>query len=131
RVYQSVLSSDVQATITSRRIPSTSWAYQRGKVSLSPAVTRIPYGSTELSRSAAKSAVSVWPARDADFQLAKSGISASASTGVARSQLRRRGRTNVSVPIRALSEPNMAATVSQMKTRPSAAHTLHAEKLHR
>ena len=38
-----------------RRMPSTSCAYQSGKVSLSPTVTSMPYGSTELSRSRAKS----------------------------------------------------------------------------
>src|SRR5215468_6506108 len=79
--YQSVLSSDVFATITSRLMPSTSCAYQSGNVSLSPTVTSTPYGSTELSKSAAKSAVSRWPARDANFQFANSGMSATASTG--------------------------------------------------
>src|SRR3954463_10790554 len=58
RGYQSVLGNDRQATITSFLIPWTSWAYHSGKVSLSPAVTRIPYGSTEFRRSTAKSAVS-------------------------------------------------------------------------
>ena len=53
RTYQSVLSSDVQSTRTSLRTPSTSCAYQSGKVSLSPAVMSMPYGSTELSRSCA------------------------------------------------------------------------------
>src|SRR6476646_2722130 len=91
RVYQSVLSSDRQATITSFLIPSTSWAYHSGNVSLSPAVTRIPYGSTEFRRSTAKSAVSVCPAREADFQFANNGITASASTGAEISQLRRVG----------------------------------------
>jgi len=80
---------------------------------------------------AAKSAVSVCPALDADFQFANSGIRASARTGVARAQLRRLGRSSVSLPTRAFSEPIAAAIVSQTKTRPSAVHTLHAEKLHR
>ena len=57
RGYQSVFSSDVTATVTSRRTPSTSCAYQSGKVSLSPSVTSMPYGSTELSRSCAHSRV--------------------------------------------------------------------------
>jgi len=130
-VYQSVLSSERHAMMTSRRIPSTSCAYQRGKVSLSPAVTRIPYGSTELRRSAAKSAVSVCPAREADSQFAKSGMIARASTGVASSQLRRRGRSRVSPRTRIFSDPISAATVSHTKTRPSAIHTLNAEKLQR
>jgi len=82
-VYQSVLSSDVLATTTSLRMPSTSCAYHSGKVSLSPTVTSTPYGSTELSRSRAKSIVSVWPARDAVDQLVKSGIKATARTGAA------------------------------------------------
>ena len=64
-MYQSVLSSEVQSTSTSFRIPSTSCAYQSGKVSLSPAVTSTPYGSTESSMSCAKSRVSVWCAREA------------------------------------------------------------------
>src|SRR5215212_7690760 len=81
RVYQSVFKSDVFATTTSLRIPSTSWAYQSGNVSLSPTVTSTPYGSTEFRRSCAKSAVSVWPARDAVLQLVKSGMSAMARSG--------------------------------------------------
>ena len=42
RVYQSVLRSDVQSTVTSWRIPSTSCAYHNGKVSLSPLVKTKP-----------------------------------------------------------------------------------------
>src|SRR5688572_2111537 len=131
RVYQSVLSSDVFATTTSRRTPSTSWAYQSGKVSLSPTVMSTPYGSTELSRSRAKSAVSVWPARDAVDQLVNSGMSASASTGDAMASERRVGRSTASLAIVTLSRPRSDATDSHTATSPSAAHTPHAEKLHR
>src|SRR3954471_10143765 len=81
RTYQSVLSRDVFATTTYRRMPSTSCAYQSGKVSLSPTVTSTPYGSTELSRSAAKSPVSRCPARDAYFQFANKGTIANRRIG--------------------------------------------------
>src|ERR1700682_2279087 len=112
RVYQSVLSNERQGIIPALQRPCTSWAYQSGKVSLSPEVIRIPYGSTELRRSAAKSAVSVCPAREADCQLAKRGTKAAARTGVASSQLLRRGRSRVSFPTRAFSDPIRAAIVS-------------------
>src|SRR6188768_1957968 len=88
RRYQSVLSSDVFATITSLRMPSTSCAYHNGNVSLSPTVTRMPYGSTLLSRSRAKSVVSVWLAREACCQLPNNGTKAMASSGDARRKLR-------------------------------------------
>ena len=51
RMYQSVLASAMQTTVTSRRMPATSWPHQSGNVSLSPTVNRIPYGGTLLSRS--------------------------------------------------------------------------------
>src|SRR4029079_10487638 len=131
RVYQSVLRSDVLATTTSLRMPSTSCAYQRGKVSLSPTVTSTPYGSTELRRSAAKSRVSRCPARDAQCQLAKRGISAKASTGELTRQLRDVGNDTLSRPTLTVSSPSSEATDSHTNKRPSAAHTPHAEKLHR
>jgi hypothetical protein len=40
----------------------------------------MPYGSTELSRSRAKSVVSVWPLRDACVQLPMWGMKAMASS---------------------------------------------------
>src|SRR5207237_10774509 len=80
RVYQSVFNSDVFATTTSLRTPSTSCAYQSGKVSLSPTTTSTPYGSTEFSRSCAKSAASVNPRLGAELQLVKRGTNASART---------------------------------------------------
>jgi hypothetical protein len=67
RTNQSVPRYDVTATITSCRIPSTSCAYQSGKVSLSPFVIRMAYGSTELRMSYAHSRVNVSPARDASW----------------------------------------------------------------
>src|SRR3954462_8783116 len=88
RAYHSVLSSDVFATTTSRRMPSTSCAYQSGKVSLSPTVTSTPYGSTELSMSAATSRVAWCWLRDATDQLLTNGTAASSSVGDAESQLR-------------------------------------------
>ena len=75
-MYQSVFISEVFATMTSLRIPSTSCAYQSGNVSLSPTVTSMPYGSTESSISFAKSRVSVCCAREAACQFAKSGTNA-------------------------------------------------------
>src|SRR5215831_6296751 len=131
RTYQSVLSSDVLATITSRRTPSTSCAYQSGKVSLSPTVTSTPYGSTELSMSAAKSRVSRCPARDAQCQFPNSGISASASTGELSCQLFCVGITMASRPTLTVSVPSSEAIDSQTYNKPSAAHTPHAEKLQR
>jgi hypothetical protein len=131
RVYQSVFSSEVFATTTSRRTPSTSCAYQSGKVSLSPTVISTPYGSTELSRSRAKSAVSVWPAREAFDQFVNSGMSASASTGAAMTSERRAGRSITSRPTVIRSSPISAASESQMATRPSDAQTPQAEKLQR
>src|SRR6185437_1216110 len=131
RTYQSVLSSEVLATTTSRRMPSTSCAYQSGNVSLSPTVISTPYGSTEFSRSAAKSRVSRWPARDAQCQLANIGMIASARIGDAYAQLFRLGSANTSRPTRTLSVPNNAAIDSQTYSSPSAAQTPHAEKLQR
>src|SRR6476620_10977822 len=131
RVYQSVLRSDVLATTTSRRTPSTSCAYHSGNVSLSPTVTSTPYGSTELSRSRAKSAVSVWPARDAVDQLVKSGINARARIGDAIAMERCVGRSVVSRPTAMRSLQVSEATESHAATSPSAAHTPHAEKLQR
>src|SRR6478752_1659895 len=119
RVYQSVLSSDVLATTTSLRIPSTSCAYQSGKVSLSPTVTSTPYGSTELSRSAAKSAVSRCPARDADFQFVNNGISASASTGDDSLHPFCEGSVTTSRPILRVSVPNNDAIDSHTNNMPS------------
>src|SRR4051812_7753621 len=88
RAYQSVLSNDVFAITTSRRIPSTSCAYQSGNVSLSPTVTSTPYGSTEFRRSAATFRVVICPARGADEKLPTNGTAASSATGEAISQLR-------------------------------------------
>src|SRR3712207_1306915 len=116
---------------TSLRTPSTSCAYQSGKVSLSPTVTRMPYGSTELSRSLANAEVSRWPARDACDQLVNSGTSATAITGDASFQLRSVGTSTVSRPSFTRSLPSSAATVSHTQTRPSAAHTPQVLKLHR
>src|SRR5687767_1365715 len=130
-VYQSVLSSDVFATTTSRRTPSTSCAYHSGKVSLSPTTTSTPYGSTEFRRSRAKSAVSVCPRRDAVLQLVNNGISASASRGDALSHDDFRGSSTSSPPSLTRSLPNSDATDSQRNTRPSPAQTPHAEKLQR
>src|SRR5437879_861392 len=131
RTYQSVLSSDVFATITSRRMPSTSCAYQSGNVSLSPTVTSTPYGSTELSMSAAKSRVSRCPARDAQCQLAKTGTIASRSTGELSFHDSFLGSVIVSRATFTVSVPNSDATDSHTNSRPSAAHTPHAEKLHK
>src|ERR1051325_2725486 len=110
RTYQSVLRSDVLATTTSRRTPSTSCAYHSGKVSLSPTVTSTPYGSTEFKRSAAKSAVSRWPARAADPQLANNGTIASASTGELIFHALFDGSVIVSRPSLTVSVPISAAT---------------------
>src|SRR6185312_10899875 len=129
RTYQSVLRSDVLATTTSLRMPSTSCAYQSGKVSLSPTVISTPYGSTELSRSAAKSRVSRWPARDDQCQLPNSGTIASRSTGDPKSQLRWLGKVIVSRAILTVSVPNRVATDSHTKSKPSDAQTPQAEKL--
>ena len=71
-------------TVTSRRMPSASWRYQRGKVSLSPFVKRIPYGSTLMSRLYAQSRAAWSCARLAHDQLSTSGMSASPSTGTVR-----------------------------------------------
>src|SRR5689334_12906754 len=131
RTYQSVFSSDVFATTTSLRMPSTSCAYHSGKVSLSPTTTSTPYGSTELSRSFAKSAVSVNPRRGADDRFPKKGTSASTSTGEPYSHERGFGSSTTSLPSFSRSVPNSAETDSQMKSSPSPAHTPHAEKLHR
>src|SRR3954468_11553514 len=131
RTYQSVLRSDVFATTTSLRMPSTSCAYQSGNVSLSPTVTSTPYGPTELSRSAAKSRVSVWPLRGALDQLVKSGTSASASSGDATFQPRAVGMTTSVLPTRSFTVPTIAAIDSHTNESPSAAHTPHAEKLQR
>src|SRR5438270_11839209 len=131
RVYQSVLRREVQATMTSRRTPSTSCAYQSGKVSLSPTVTSTPYGSTEFSRSAAKSPVSRCPARDAQCQFANSGTTASRRTGELYRRLQSFGRVIVSRPTFTVSEPRRAAIDSHTYNRPNAAQTPHAEKLHK
>src|SRR5215212_6306571 len=112
RVYQSVLSSDVFATTTSRRMPSTSWAYQSGKVSLSPTVTSTPYGSTEFSKSAATSRVAWWLPRDATVQLPMSGTATTNSIGEADNQLRRVGSTAAVRPVRTSREPNNPASDS-------------------
>src|SRR5580698_10300449 len=88
RTFQSVSSRHEQATTTSFRIPSTSCAYHSGNVSLSPSVIRIPYGSTELSKSAAQSRVNVWLAREAARWFAKKGTSASSRIGALRIQPR-------------------------------------------
>src|SRR4051812_29074931 len=127
RTYQSVLRSDVFATTTSLRMPSTSCAYHSGNVSLSPTVTSTPYGSTELSMSAAKSLVSRCPARDAQCQFANSGMTASASTGELNCQLFCVGIDTVSRPIFTDSAPISDAIDSHTNNRPSAAHTPQAE----
>src|ERR671921_737151 len=114
-MYQSVLSSDVTATVTSRRTPSTSCAYHSGKVSLSPPVTSTPYGSTEFNTSCAHSRVAHSPARDAERQFPTSVRAPSSSTGAL---ARQRG-----------TGPARSARNLHTPTRPSAAHTLHAEKL--
>ena len=98
---------------------------------MSPTVIRTPYGSTELSRSLAKSAVSVWPAREAVVQLVNSGMTASASTGAASPNARFVGRSTVVRPTVTCSRPISSASDSHAATRPSAAHTPHAEKLQR
>ena len=119
RGYQSVFSSDVTATVTSRRTPSTSCAYHSGKVSLSPSVMRMPYGSTELSRSCAHSRVAVSPARDACRQLPTSGSTPSSNTGA------------LVTHRRASPTGTRSAMARQRPAIPSAAQTLHAEKLHK
>src|SRR5215475_1896252 len=121
RAYQSVPSSDVTATTTSRRTPSTSCAYHSGNVSLSPAVISTPYGSTELSRSTAMLRVDLCPDRDAADQLVKSGTIASSATG----DVSCHERAVLSPEPRACATP--LASVSQTDTRPSAAQTPHAE----
>src|SRR5690348_9792096 len=110
RTYQSVLSNDVQSTSTSLRTPSTSCAYQSGKVSLSPAVMRMPYGSTESSRSWANAKVSVCPARDAAFQFVNSGTNANARIHELASQDVLRGISTTSRPTLTSSLPNSDAT---------------------
>ena len=122
-VYQSVPRYGTTATVTSRRMPSTACAYQSGKESLSPLVIRMPYGSTELSRSRAHSRVNVWLLRGASMELVTSGMSASASTGAAS----RRPRS-VTVPV-----PPQLAAASHVQTpvRPRPAQSPHSEKLHR
>src|SRR5256885_14148556 len=127
RTYQSVLSNDVQSTSTSLRTPSTSCAYQSGRVSLSPAVMRMPYGSTESRRSWANANVSVCPARDAAFQFMNNGTNANASIHELASHDVLRGISTTSRPTFTSSLPNIDATPSQMYTRPRAAHTPHAE----
>src|SRR5689334_11876339 len=112
-------------------MPSTSCAYHSGNVSLSPTVTSTPYGSTEFNKSAAKSAVSRCPARDADFQFVNSGTSASASTGDAIRHPLSDGSVSVSRPTLRVSVPNNDATDSHTNNSPSDAHTPHAEKLQR
>src|SRR5687767_13670582 len=83
-VYQVVFRYDVTITVTSRRTPSTSCAYQSGKVSLSPFVKSTPYGSTLMSRLYAQSRADQSSSRLAQLQLSASGTIASASTGDAR-----------------------------------------------
>src|SRR5215472_17604076 len=112
-------------------MPSTSCAYQRGKVSLSPTVTNTPYGSTESRRSLAKSRVSVWPAREAACQLTNRGMKASARTGDENSQAFLVGRSAVSRAEAGFSVPIAAEKVSHRNTNPSPTQTLHAEKLQR
>src|SRR5688572_32819944 len=113
--YQSVFSSEVLAITTSRRMPSTSCAYQSGNVSLSPTVTRMPYGSTELSMSCAKSRVVVSPRRDADPQFPMSGMKARSSTGEAIAQLLRVGRVSVCFPTLTTCEPTMAECMDERR----------------
>src|SRR5689334_10083648 len=124
RAYQSVFSSDVFAITTSRRIPSTSCAYQSGKVSLSPTVTSTPYGSTEFSRSAATFRVVVCPARGAEEKLPTSGTAASSATGEAINQLRV-GATEGAPFAAGFAEATSSATTCQTYIRPSEAHTPH------
>src|SRR3954447_7530911 len=131
RVYQSVFSNDVFAMTTSRRTPSTSCAYHSGNVSLSPTVTRTPYGSTEFSRSAATLRVVRWCARDAELQLVNRGTIASSKAGDAFCHDRPVGSTMISRPSFRSRVPNAAASVSHTYARPIAAHTPHAEKLQR
>src|ERR1700721_408078 len=92
RTFQSVSSRHEQATTTSFRIPSTSCGYQSGNVALLSSVIRIPYGSTELSLSAAQSRVNVWLAREAARWFAKKGTSASSRVGGLGIQPRLEGR---------------------------------------
>ena len=53
------------------------------------------------------------------------------SPGEASAQLRFRGSSTVSRPTFTWSAPSRAASDSQMKSSPSAARTLHVEKLHK
>src|SRR5437870_9853861 len=131
RVYQSVLSNDVFAITTSLRTPSTSCAYQSGKVSLSPTTTSTPYGSTEFRRSCAKSAASVNPRRGAELMFVNSGTNASASTHDPLIHELLLGSSTVSCPSRTVSVPNSDDTDSQMYRSPNPAHTPQAEKLQR
>src|SRR5258705_3145767 len=112
-MYQSVLSSEGTATVTSCRTPSTSCAYHSGNVSLSPPVIRMPYGSTELRTSRAHSRVAHSPARDAARKFPTSGSAPSRRTGA--------------VVLHLGGEPVRSARKRHIPTRPSAAHTLHAE----
>src|SRR5258708_38021010 len=129
--YQSVFGGEVLTRRTSCRMCAASCAYQSGKVSLSPTVISTPYGSTELRRSAAKSRVSVCPFRGAEVQLANSGMSAKARIGEVNRHPCFVGMTTVSSPSLMRLVPKKDARDSQIKTRPSAAHTPHAEKLQR
>src|SRR3954469_18077187 len=131
RVYQSVFSSDVFATTTSLRIPSTSCAYHSGNVSLSPTTTSTPYGSTEFSRSRAKSAVSVNPRRGAVGMLPNSGTSASNRMGAPLSHDDSRGSSSMTLPSFSVTVPNREESDSHTYISPRLAHTPHAEKLQR
>ena len=74
--------------VTSLRTPSTCWAYQTGKESLSPEVISTPYGSTDCRRSRAHSAVKVCPLRDASRAFVTTGMNAISNTGDANSHPR-------------------------------------------
>src|ERR1041385_126941 len=112
-------------------MPSTSCAYHSGKVSLSPTTTSTPYGSTELSKSLAKSAVSVKPRRGADERFPMNGASASTRPGDPYSHDLGFGSSTTSLPSLSRSVPKSDDTDSHTNSSPSPAHTPQAEKLHR
>src|SRR6185312_15025034 len=125
RTNQSVSRYVVTATVTSWRTPSTSCAYHRGKVSLSPLVTMIAYGSTELSMSTAKSRVNICPERGASRRLPKNGMHAMASTGHVASHAR---LGNIDA-VAALAPATSVASDSHRYVSPIPTQTLYEEKL--
>jgi hypothetical protein len=95
-------------------------------------VIRIPYGSTELSRSIAQSRVNVSPAREAHRAFVASGMKAIASTGAAYRSDRDPAIVGTPPRMRERIPPSRRpASVRHTVTKPKEAHTPHAEKLQR